>query len=221
MNGIHDMGGMDNLGPLRIEKNDPLFHAEWERSIFAEALALLGAGYLKLDEVRRATEWIPPAQYLSMSYYETWMASMIALLEEKGFLSAEELELGHSLRQPELPVPALAKEMALYAIYQRIPSNLEVDVPARFRAGDRILTRNAHSSRHTRIPRYARGRHGRIEQDHGVFLLPDTNAHGGPDRPQHVYSVHFTARELWGEEASERDSVYLDLWEDYLEPNPS
>jgi nitrile hydratase len=35
---------------------------------------------------------------------------------------------------------------------------------------------------------------------------------------QHVYSVRFTARELWGEQASPRDAVYLHLWDDYLEP---
>ena len=60
-----------------------------------------------------------------------------------------------------------------------------------------------------------------IDSVHGAFLLPDTNAHGGPDRPQHVYSVRFSARELWGEEATERDGVYIDLWEDYLEPQPA
>ena len=38
------------------------------------------------------------------------------------------------------------------------------------------------------------------------------------DKPQHVYSVRFAARELWGEQASPRDSVYVGLWEDYLEP---
>lgn len=217
MNGIHDMGGMDNFGPLRIEKDEPPFHAPWERSIFAEAIALLGSGYMNLDELRRATERIPPAAYLSMSYYETWMAAVITMLEEKAIVTAEELALGHSLRETALRERALPKEMALYAIYERIPASLDVDIPARFRVGDAVLTRNTHTWRHTRIPRYARGRRGRIEQVHGVFLLPDTHAHGGPDRPQHVYNVHFSARELWGDDASERDGVYLDLWEDYLE----
>jgi nitrile hydratase len=38
------------------------------------------------------------------------------------------------------------------------------------------------------------------------------------DKPQHVYSVRFDARELWGVAANPRDGVYIDLWEDYLEP---
>ncbi len=57
-----------------------------------------------------------------------------------------------------------------------------------------------------------------IERDHGVFVFPDTNAIGLGKKPQHVYSVRFTARELWGPQASPRDSVFVDLWDDHLEP---
>jgi len=49
-------------------------------------------------------------------------------------------------------------------------------------------------------------------------VFPDTNAHFRGENPQHLYSVRFTARELWGEAAAARDAVYIDLWEDYLEP---
>ena len=70
---------------------------------------------------------------------------------------------------------------------------------------------------HTRLPRYARAKSGIIERDHGVFLFPDTNAHFLGEKPQHVYSVRFSARELWGDEATPQDSVYLDLFDDYLE----
>jgi nitrile hydratase len=39
----------------------------------------------------------------------------------------------------------------------------------------------------------------------------------GPD-PQHVYTVRFEARELWGQEARSGDAVYVDLWDKHLEP---
>ena len=39
----------------------------------------------------------------------------------------------------------------------------------------------------------------------------------GPD-PQHVYNVRFEARELWGDGARAGDAVYVDLWDDHLEP---
>jgi nitrile hydratase len=55
-------------------------------------------------------------------------------------------------------------------------------------------------------------------RDHGVFLFPDTNAYLLGEKPQHVYSVRFSAVDLWGEPTAGRDSVYLDLWDDYLEP---
>jgi nitrile hydratase len=71
---------------------------------------------------------------------------------------------------------------------------------------------------HTRLPRYARGKSGTIERDHGVFVFPDTDAHFLGEKPQHVYSVRFLARELWGEQAKPKDTVYIAMWDDYLEP---
>jgi nitrile hydratase len=82
------------------------------------------------------------------------------------------------------------------------------------------MARNIHPAGATRLPRYARGRRGAIERDHGVFIFPDANAAGLGRKPQHLYSVRFTACELWGETASPRDAVCLDLWDDYLEPAP-
>jgi nitrile hydratase len=68
-----------------------------------------------------------------------------------------------------------------------------------------------------RNSRPARGKLGTITRDHGVYTFPDTNAHFQGERRQHVYSVRFSARDLWGEHASPRDSVHLDMWDDYLE----
>src|SRR6266404_2681403 len=85
-----------------------------------------------------------------------------------------------------------------------------------FRVGQRVRARNINPVGHTRLPRYARGKIGTVDRDHGVFVFPDTNAQFLGEKPQHVYSVRFEARELWGEQASRRDSVYIDLWDDYL-----
>ena len=104
-------------------------------------------------------------------------------------------------------------------ILQLIPSAmLSVAVNPRFHAGQRVRARNMHPVSHTRLPRYARGRTGVIERDRGVQAFPDTNVMSRGEHPQHVYSVRFTARELWGERASPRDAVFIDMWEDYLEP---
>ena len=97
---------------------------------------------------------------------------------------------------------------------------IDAPVAPRFRAGDRIIVRNLNPVGHTRLPRYVRGKHGRVESDRGIFAFPDSNAHGKGHKPQHVYSVRFTARELWGDQASDRDTLYLDLWDDYMDHYP-
>ena len=56
-----------------------------------------------------------------------------------------------------------------------------------------------------------------VDRIHGAHVFPDSNAHFRGESPQHLYSVRFSARELWGETAAARDAVYVDLWEDYLE----
>lgn len=91
------------------------------------------------------------------------------------------------------------------------------DLPGRFKPGDHVAARNIHPVGHTRLPRYARGRRGVVDRDHGVFVFPDTHAMGLGPKPQHLYSVRFSARELWGPPASERDTVFLDLWDDHLD----
>ena len=95
---------------------------------------------------------------------------------------------------------------------------VDVAIPPRFKAGDRVRTRNINPLGHTRLPRYARGREGRIARDYGVFVFPDTHAHGLGPAPQHLYSVRFTARELLGPTAPAGDAIYLDMWDDYVDP---
>jgi nitrile hydratase len=219
MNGIHDLGGMDGMGPVVREENEPVFHAQWERRIFANTLAMLAAGYFRTDEIRRAVELIPPGDYLRSSYYERWLAGLTTLLLEKDVLTPDELETGQSLRhEGGMALPSLPKEAAEFAMTNPMPANVDVEFPTRFAVGDTVVTRNMNPLHHTRIPRYVRGKRGTIHEVQQVFLLPDTNAYGGPDKPERVYTVGFSARELWGDEAPERDSLYIDMFDSYLEP---
>jgi nitrile hydratase len=89
---------------------------------------------------------------------------------------------------------------------------------AKFRPGDRVVVRDLNPLGHTRAPRYVRGRRGIVDRDHGVFIYPDSHAADGERNPQHCYSVRFAATELWGGQASPRDHVHVDLWDDYLDP---
>jgi nitrile hydratase len=219
MNGIHDLGGMDGMGPVVREENEPVFHAQWERRMFANTLAMLAAGYFRTDEIRRAVELIPPGDYLRSSYYERWLAGLTTLLLEKDVLTPDELETGRSLRnEGGMALPPLPKEAAEFAMTNPMPANVDVEFPTRFAVGEPVVTRNMNPLHHTRIPRYVRGKRGTIHEVQQVFLLPDTNAYGGPDKPERVYTVGFAARELWGDEAPDRDSLYIDMFDSYLEP---
>jgi nitrile hydratase len=68
---------------------------------------------------------------------------------------------------------------------------------------------------HTRLPADARGRTGRVTALRPGAVLPDTAAHFIGEYPQHVYTVEFSARELWGEDA-EPATVTLECFESYL-----
>ncbi len=35
MNGIHDMGGMQDMGAIAYAKTEPVFHERWEGRIYA------------------------------------------------------------------------------------------------------------------------------------------------------------------------------------------
>ncbi len=218
MNGIHDMGGMHGMGPVQYEKNEPVFHANWESRVFALMLAMGAWGKWNIDASRHSREVIPPGEYLRMSYYEKWYAGLIGLLINSSLVTRTEVESGVPALGLAKATPPLTADKIPAMLATRINASRDVKAPPRFQAGQRVRARNMHPVGHTRLPRYARGKVGTIEQDHGVFVFPDTNAHFLGEKPQHVYSVRFAARELWGEQAAPRDSVYLSMWDDYLEP---
>ena len=82
MNGIHDMGGMQDMGPIEHEKNEPVFHEAWEGRVFAINRALGAWGRWNIDAGRHSIELLPPADYLRMSYYEKWLARNLRVAGE-------------------------------------------------------------------------------------------------------------------------------------------
>jgi nitrile hydratase beta subunit len=217
MNGPHDLGGAHGFGPVVAEPNEPWFHAEWERRVFALMLGMGATGAWNLDMSRHARERIPPADYLGSTYYDIWRKGLERIVVERGLVTSQELEAGRSAGPPApvagkvtaAEVPArLAKRMS----YERpAPS------PARYGVGDGVRARVMNPKGHTRLPRYVRGRQGTIARVHGVHVFPDANATGQGEDPQWLYSVAFDATQVFGPEARAGDVIHLDLWEPYLE----
>lgn len=219
MNGVHDMGGMHGLGPIEPERNEPVFHARWEARTLGLVRAMDGWRKWNIDASRHSRELIPGPEYLRMTYYEKWVAGLIALMIQTGLVTRAEVESGRPAPGTAKAVPPLtAAQVPDLLLGRGRPYTRDVPAAPRFAAGDRVRTRNIHPTGHTRLPRYARGRIGVIQRSHGAHVFPDTNAHFRGEQPQHLYSVRFEGRELWGETASARDAVYLNLWESYLEP---
>ncbi len=217
MNGVHDMGGQQCMGPVQYEKNEPVFHASWEGRVYALNRAMRAWRKWNLDTDRHALEIMHPGEYLRMSYYERWLDRLEKQLVTYGFVTPDELQTGIRASGSIKVTPPLTLATSARWLSRGIASSHEPAIRPAFKVGQRVRARNINPTGHTRLPRYARGRTGVVIRDHGVYLFPDTNAHFQGEKRQHVYSVRFAARELWGESASRRDSVHLDMWDDYLE----
>jgi nitrile hydratase subunit beta len=218
VNGIHDMGGMHGMGAIQPEKDEPVFHESWEGRIYAITRALGPWGEWNIDASRHTIELISPADYLRMSYYEKWLTRNIELLVKHGLVTQEEIKTGSPApgSQKETP-PLTSSDVPGMAARRGSYMRPDTDAKSRFTVGDHVRARKMNPVGHTRLPRYARGKEGVVTRHHGIFVFPDTNAHFLGEQPQHLYSVRFAARELWGDDASPQDSVYLDLWDNYLE----
>jgi nitrile hydratase subunit beta len=219
MNGVHDMGGMHGMGPIAPEANEPVFHERWEGRVYALNRAVGLLGKWNIDAARHSRERIPPADYLRMSYYEKWLAALTMLLEETGLVTRAELESDRPSPGTARATPPLTANEVARVVADRGGFERPINTPPRFAIGQRVRAKKINPTGHTRLPRYARGNAGVVDRIHGAHVFPDTNAHFQGENPQHLYSVRFSARELWGEAASARDCVYIDLWEEYLEPS--
>lgn len=222
MNGIHDMGGMHGMGPIVRDPDETPFHEPWEGRAWGLIRAM---GPFRRQGRRRnfryEHEILPPVDYLRMKYYERFIDVMVMHLLEDGTVTQGELDTGKPDPASRRETPRLTPAMVAEQIARRGGSlrRDDVRVRAKYRRGDRVRARDMNPVGHTRLPRYVRGRQGTIVTDHGVFNLQDTDAQGYAlgEHPQHVYTVRFAARELWGDQVNRRDAVFADLWEDYLE----
>jgi nitrile hydratase beta subunit len=224
VNGIHDMGGMHGFGKLPLDDNEPVFHHAWEARVLATNLALSPHLGSNVDRFRYLIESMSPADYLTSSYYERWLASILAACAEQELLSAAELsaiERGQEPPATEAQATAIPASAIRNIVTGGKPAQRDHSGASLFSVGQTVRARNLNPAGHTRLVRYARGKRGEILADNGKQVLADDNAMHRAARPERIYNVRFSARELWGDSANPRgnprDSVCIDLWESYLE----
>lgn len=216
MNGGQDLGGKHGLGPINPEANEPVFHGEWERRVFALTLAMGGLGEWNIDAGRYARENRNPADYINASYYHVWLYGLEVLMRERELLVDGKLETG-TVKKIRPVKKILEADQVTAALRSGGPCDRPVSQSAKFAIGDNVTAKNLNPKTHTRLPGYARGKTGVIAAINGAFVFPDSNARFLGEDPQYCYSVRFEAEELWGADATSKSSVYIDMWEPYLE----
>lgn len=224
MNGIHDVGGMHCFGSVPVD-DDAQFHADWERLVLGMVRTTRARGLYNGDEFRHGVERMDPAGYHSSTYFERWLSSLERNLVDTELISTTEIESSfRRLRNrtdgtevvPERQDPELAA--VVREDFERASSFERPGADSRFDEGDVVRVRSIHPEGHTRCPQYVRRATGEIAATHGNYVFPDASAHG-EDRAEPLYTVAFTADQLWGPDAeTPDDTVSVDLWEPYLQP---
>jgi hypothetical protein len=88
---VHDRGGWPDAGSISKAEHN---YALWEKRTDALLMLLVSPAkkVLRVDELRRAIEALPPEAYEKMSYYERWISAIETLVIEKGLLTREQIE---------------------------------------------------------------------------------------------------------------------------------
>lgn len=220
MRRLADMGGAEGWARVKPPTPDePPFGEPWEGRAFA--LTLLSMGRVSgqnLDAFRHALERLEREDYLADGYYGRWLNAAELMLVDSRILAPGAVEArtrrlrGEDVEEPPVPEPAKPD----YA--PTGPGSLRtVEEAPRFAVGDHVQAKDVEPAGHTRLCGYLRGHRGVVEAVQPAALLPDTHAHFLGENAQHVYSVRFDSRELWGADA-EPFQLTAELFESYLEP---
>jgi nitrile hydratase len=242
---VHDIGGdRDHFGAIRPEgrpegrpeANEPVFHAPWEGRVQGIALLVSAVTGRNVDEWRYTLEQLAPDKYFA-GYYQRWLAGLESRLLRLGILAPGEIDARVAGRAPtargERTVGGLRvalwtrlflmalrpppRSRLVLAVLRRVQgSGRRAERPPRFEIGQRVVVTSEPPVGHTRRPAYVRGRRGTIRLAHGPQVFADRHAEDGVEIAQHLYTVAFDGRELWGDGAEPNTTVCVDLFESYL-----
>ncbi|MDA7727113.1 nitrile hydratase subunit beta [Pseudomonadales bacterium] len=221
MDGIHDLGGKQGHG--KVDKGQPSarnFPERWQAAVFTMSNVGPKCGaWTNTDTFRHGVERISPTAYLTHGYYGRWLGGIETLLVEAGVVSQKEITtraLAIGARKSDLIAAQPNKQLAT-PIKQPTAQGAQrsLNHAPKFVIHAQIRTTHQSIPGHTRLPAYARGKTGTVIKHHGVWVFPDSNAHGEGEQPQHLYTIAFRATDLW-DDGEHGVQVSLDLFESYL-----
>jgi len=129
-----------------------------------------------LDASRFQRELIAPVDFFQMSYYERWIAALVELMLKNKLVTRAEVESGRPDAGAPVRTPTFTAEKVPALISKGSSARRDIAAAPGYRVGQRVRARNINPVGHTRLPRYARGKAGTVDRDHGVFVFPDKNA---------------------------------------------
>lgn len=241
----HYLGGLENLGPVDLEKQ--VFVQPWEKRIFgihttmmAESAHLANAlpdypmaqlpTTFKNDwtwaSLRTGAEGMQPFEYFKFRYYEKWLMGISGFFVDQGYITSDELHsrTEHYSKTPEAPLPDLPsapiREQIVRYLHEGDSGLRPYDAAPLFNNGESVLVGDPVAVDHTRLPGYLRNKPGTIVEVYaGAFAYFVNTGPDGIGEPMPVYRVAFDAADIWGADKSEPNTtIYADLFEAYLQP---
>lgn len=239
----HNLGGVENLGPVSTEVRP--FVEEWEKRIFGIHVAMMALSR-HLDEalpgydmkavpssfkhdwtwghLRVGAEGMNPFDYFKYRYYEKWLGGISSFFVSTGYITQAELDAlsasyqkGTPSSTPATSVPALDDQVLRYLREGDSPKR--EGPPPRFAAGDQVTVKDIHPVDHTRLPGYLRDKTGTVDEVYdGAFAYFFSTGPDGIGDPMPVYRVKFDPQVIWGTMTEPNSVIYADLFDAYLLP---
>jgi nitrile hydratase len=194
-----------------------VFQEAWEGRAFALALLSTRLAGWNIDAFRHALERLSRTEYLEDGYFGRWLNAAELICTDSAILAPQAVGArARNLRGEHVPEPPTPQPVRPDYAPSGEGSLRTVDGAPAFAVGERVRAKIVSRAGHSRLPRYVRGHTGVVGLVQPPSVLPDTNAHFQGENPQHVYTVRFDSRELWGAEA-EPFTLTIEMFESYLE----
>jgi nitrile hydratase beta subunit len=240
----HNLGGLENLGPVSVETRP--FVEAWEKRIFGIHVAMMALSQTLKDalpkydidavptafkddwtwgHLRTGAEGMNPFDYFKYRYFEKWLGGISSFFVAKGYVDGPALEArtaaylnGKPLAKPNKPAPAIDAQVLRYLREGDSPKR--VAAAPKFSVGDRVLVKDVRPVDHTRLPGYLCGKVGEVTQvyDGAYAYFFSTGPDDGIGAPMPVYCVKFEPKAIWGATAEGGATLYADLFEAYVLP---